>query len=30
MLRGATRTDAPAGSIEAKAIGMPMMREKKQ
>jgi 16S rRNA (cytosine1402-N4)-methyltransferase len=29
-LRVATRTDAPAGSIEAKAIGMPMMREKKQ
>jgi len=29
-LRVATRTDAPAGSIEAKAIGMPMMRGKKQ
>ena len=29
-LRVATRTDAPAGTIEAKAIGMPMMREKKQ
>jgi 16S rRNA (cytosine1402-N4)-methyltransferase len=29
-LRVATRTDAPAGSIDAKAIGMPMMREKKQ
>ncbi len=29
-LRVATRTDAPAGRIEAKAIGMPMMREKKQ
>jgi 16S rRNA (cytosine1402-N4)-methyltransferase len=29
-LRVATRTDAPAGSIEAKAIGMPMMKEKKQ
>jgi len=28
-LRVATRTDAPAGSIEAKAIGMPMMRGKK-
>ncbi|MEQ6203571.1 16S rRNA (cytosine(1402)-N(4))-methyltransferase RsmH [Sulfitobacter sp. HNIBRBA2951] len=27
-LRVATRTDAPAGSIEAKAIGMPMMRGK--
>ncbi|MEP1766350.1 MAG: 16S rRNA (cytosine(1402)-N(4))-methyltransferase RsmH [Sulfitobacter sp.] len=29
-LRVATRTDAPAGTIEAKAIGMPMMRGKKQ
>lgn len=29
-LRVATRTDAPAGSIEAKAIGMPMMRGKNQ
>lgn len=29
-LRVATRTDAPAGRIDAKAIGMPMMREKKQ
>ena len=29
-LRVATRTDAPAGSIEAKAIGMPMMKGKKQ
>jgi len=29
-LRVATRTDAPAGSIEAKAIGMPMMRGKKK
>ncbi|MEH6522293.1 16S rRNA (cytosine(1402)-N(4))-methyltransferase RsmH [Sulfitobacter sp.] len=29
-LRVATRTDAPAGTIEAKAIGMPMMKEKKQ
>ncbi|KEJ89344.1 16S rRNA (cytosine(1402)-N(4))-methyltransferase RsmH [Sulfitobacter donghicola] len=29
-LRVATRTDAPAGAIEAKAIGMPMMRGKKQ
>ena len=27
-LRVATRTDAPAGTIDAKAIGMPMMREK--
>jgi len=27
-LRVATRTDAPAGAIEAKAIGMPMMRGK--
>jgi len=27
-LRVATRTDAPAGVIDAKAIGMPMMREK--
>ncbi|WP_299023892.1 16S rRNA (cytosine(1402)-N(4))-methyltransferase RsmH [uncultured Sulfitobacter sp.] len=27
-LRVATRTDAPAGSIEAKAIGMPMMKGK--
>lgn len=29
-LRIATRTDAPAGSIDAKTIGMPMMKEKKQ
>lgn len=29
-LRVATRTDAPAGRIDAKVIGMPMMREKKQ
>ncbi|MEH6644104.1 16S rRNA (cytosine(1402)-N(4))-methyltransferase RsmH [Sulfitobacter sp.] len=29
-LRVATRTDAPAGSIEAKALGMPMMKEKKK
>jgi 16S rRNA (cytosine1402-N4)-methyltransferase len=29
-LRVATRTDAPAGSIEAKAIGMPMMKGKNQ
>ncbi|MCX7566342.1 16S rRNA (cytosine(1402)-N(4))-methyltransferase RsmH [Sulfitobacter sp. F26169L] len=29
-LRVATRTDAPAGTIEARAIGMPMMKEKKQ
>jgi len=29
-LRVATRTDAPAGSIEAKAIGMPMMKGKKK
>jgi len=28
-LRVATRTDAPAGPIDAKAIGMPMMKEKK-
>jgi len=29
-LRVATRTEAAAGPIDAKAIGMPMMREKKQ
>jgi 16S rRNA (cytosine1402-N4)-methyltransferase len=29
-LRVATRTDAPAGSIEAQAIGMPMMKGKNQ
>ena len=29
-LRVATRTDAPAGTIDAKAIGMPVMRGKKQ
>ncbi len=29
-LRVATRTDAPAGDIEAKAIGMPMMKGKRQ
>jgi 16S rRNA (cytosine1402-N4)-methyltransferase len=29
-LRVATRTDAPAGTIEAKAIGMPVMRGKTQ
>lgn len=29
-LRVAVRTDAPAGAIEAKAIGMPMMKGKRQ
>jgi 16S rRNA (cytosine1402-N4)-methyltransferase len=29
-LRVATRTDAPAGTIDAKAIGMPVMRGKNQ
>ena len=29
-LRIAVRTDAPAGTIEGKAIGMPMLRGKKK